>query len=198
MSVLPQPLTPDLSLAPLAPVHARELFDLVDSNRGHLRRWLPWVDSTRSVADIEKFIRRTQEQAEENQGVQTALLHRGEIAGVIGQRGVDRANRSTSLGYWLAEGYQGRGLMSQACGAYLRHAFETQGLHRIEIRAAVANRRSRAIPERLGFALEGTIRHAEWINDHFVDHAVYGLLEGEWRRSHEAPATGAPSRPSRA
>jgi ribosomal-protein-serine acetyltransferase len=54
-------------------------------------------------------------------------------------------------------------------------------LHRLEVRCAVANARSRAIPERLGFRLEGTIREAEWLYDRFVDHAVYGLLEAEWR-----------------
>jgi ribosomal-protein-serine acetyltransferase len=66
--------------------------------------------------------------------------------------------------------------------ALLRHGFRTLKLNRIEIRAGVRNRRSRAIPERLGFRHEGTLRQAEWLADRFVDHAVYGLLVGEWRR----------------
>lgn len=35
--------------------------------------------------------------------------------------------------------------------------------------------------ERLGFINEGTIRDAEWLYDHSVDHVVYGLLSRNWR-----------------
>jgi ribosomal-protein-serine acetyltransferase len=43
----------------------------------------------------------------------------------------------------------------------------------------VENVKSRAIPERLGFRAEGTVRQAEWLYDRFVDHVVYGLLAGD-------------------
>jgi ribosomal-protein-serine acetyltransferase len=52
-------------------------------------------------------------------------------------------------------------------------------LHRVEIRCGVGNTRSRKIPERLGFAFEGTLREAIWVNGRFHDLAVYGLLETE-------------------
>ena len=49
------------------------------------------------------------------------------------------------------------------------------------LRCATMNLPSRKIPERLGFKTEGTIRDGEWLNDHFVDSVVYGLLDKEWR-----------------
>jgi ribosomal-protein-serine acetyltransferase len=78
--------------------------------------------------------------------------------------------------------------MTAACRAVVRHAFAEMHLQRVVIRCAVENRRSRAIPERLGFKLEGVEREAEWLYDHFVDLAVYSLLERE-RSNIEIPSS---------
>jgi len=70
--------------------------------------------------------------------------------------------------------------MTASCRACISHAFTELKLNRVEIRCAVENRKSRAIPERLGFRFEGTLREAQWLYDHFVEHALYGMLAREW------------------
>ncbi len=92
---------------------------------------------------------------------------------------VDWANRSAALSYWLDEAHQGKGIMTASCRAFISYAFTTWKLNRIAIQCATRNTRSRAIPERLGFTLEGMLREAEWLYDHYVDHAVYGLLRSD-------------------
>ena len=62
----------------------------------------------------------------------------------------------------------------------ITYAFDVYGLNKVEIHCATENRRSCAIPERLGFKQEGVLRQGEWLYDHFVDLAVYGLLASEW------------------
>jgi ribosomal-protein-serine acetyltransferase len=173
-------LSGNFHLALLEPRHAEPLFRAVDENRAHLRPWLPWVDDIRSPTDILAFIRSTQQQFGQNNGFQTALVYRGEIAGMCGYKHINWTSRSTELGYWLGERFQHRGLMTSACRAYLAHAFKDLELNRVEVRAAVANQRSRAIPERLGLTYEGANRQAEWLYDRFVDHAAYGILREEW------------------
>jgi ribosomal-protein-serine acetyltransferase len=183
-------LSPELSLEVLEDSHAAELFRVTDENREYLREWLPWLDRMRTVEDTKAFIEMTQRQLVENRGFQTAIRWRGRLAGIIGQHKVDWASRSTAIGYWLAEDAQGRGIMTTCCKAYIEHSFDAMQLHRIEIRCATENKKSRAIPERLGFRKEGVVRDAEWLYDHFVDHVVYGLLEPEWRKRGDASRSG--------
>jgi ribosomal-protein-serine acetyltransferase len=66
--------------------------------------------------------------------------------------------------------------------------FDTWKLNRITIECATDNSRSRAIPERLGFRLEGIVRGIEWLHDHYVDHAMYGLLRSDYRKNY-VPST---------
>ena len=98
---------------------------------------------------------------------------------VVGYHGVSWANRSTSIGYWLAEDQQGRGTMTAAVRTLVDHALSIWRLNRVEIRAAVENRRSRATPERLGFHQEGTLRQAERVGDRYLDCVVYSMLATE-------------------
>ena len=185
--LFPNNINPELSLEVLALHHAHDLYRLTDANREHLRRWLPWVDDIRGVDDIRAFIQTTRRQLVKNNGFQTVIRYRGKLVGAVGHHGINWNNRFTALGYWLAADAQGRGIMTQSCRVYLKHAFTELGIHRVEIRCAVANAKSRAIPERLGFRTEGTVRDAEWLYDHFVDHVVYGLLAPEWKQSAEQP-----------
>ena len=59
------------------------------------------------------------------------------------------------------------------------------GMHRVEIRAAPDNVRSRAIPERLGFSQEAVLRDAERFGDEYRDIILYAMLAPDWaaRRS---------------
>jgi len=160
--------------------HAEELFDLININREYLREWLPWLDNNRYLQNTIDFIKVCQRQYECNETQQYVVFYKGELCGVVGFHKIDWLNRSTSIGYWIGECYQGKGLITKACSTILDYSFGRMGLNRIEIRCATENLKSRAIPERLGFKEEGFIRQAEWIYDHYVDHRVYGMLASEW------------------
>ena len=175
------PVTDRCRLVPLELADADELFALTDANRGYLRQWLPWLDSVRRVDDTRTFIRAAQAQAARNDGVQLVLRVDGCIAGVVGHHQLDWRNRITSLGYWIGEAYQGRGLTTAACRVLITRAFDAARLNRVEIRCASGNHRSRAIPVRLGLREEGLLRDAEWLYEHFVDHVVYAALAREWQ-----------------
>ena len=53
-------------------------------------------------------------------------------------------------------------------------------LDRVQINCNVDNSRSRAIPEKLGFSYEGTLREGELLRGELRDQVVYSLLKREW------------------
>ena len=171
----------NLELVLMADSHADELFELTDRNREYLREWLPWLDSNKYLQNTIDFIKYSRKQYKESISMQMCIRYDGELAGVIGFHKVDWLNHSTGIGYWLSQDRQGRGIMTASCECLLDYAFGNLGLNRVEIRCATENTRSRAIPERLGFKVEGTVRQAEWLYDHYVDHIVYGMLRDEWK-----------------
>jgi RimJ/RimL family protein N-acetyltransferase len=59
--------------------------------------------------------------------------------------------------------------------------FAERDMHRITIRAAVENRRSRAVAKRLGFTLEGILRGSLLLDGEHTDAALYSLLVPEWK-----------------
>lgn len=167
----------DVDLALIEPRHVRLLFDLIDSNREHLRPWMSWVDQRKTLADAANYIAGALKQFAVAQGFHAGIWSQGVLCGMINCHPIDWPNKATCLEYWLAASHQGKGIMTASCRAVTLHALTELGLHRVTIRCATENIRSRSIPQRLGFTFEGISRGCEWLNDRFVDHAVYALLK---------------------
>lgn len=174
------PVDADVELQILEEWDAQGLYRLIDCNRAYLREWLPWVDSEVSVEDSRRFVRRCLQHYLDNEGFTLGIRFHGQLVGVIGYHSINWPGRRVEVGYWQSADVQGQGIMTRACRAVVRYAFEKLLLNRVTILCATSNLRSRAIPERLGFAQEGTLREAEWLYDHFVDLAVYSMLTREW------------------
>jgi ribosomal-protein-serine acetyltransferase len=121
-----------------------------------------------------------------NKGFNIFIWHKGKMVGKVGYNYFDWNDQKTEIGYWLGASFQGKGLVTQSCRVLIDHAFNKLKLNRIEIRCGVENKKSRKIPERLGFREEGIIRQAEWLHDHFIDLVIYGMLASEWRDKNQS------------
>jgi ribosomal-protein-serine acetyltransferase len=160
---------------------ALALFDLVEKNRFYLRQWLPWIDTNTTVEESLAFIRSSQEQYDQNFGFQCGIWFHHQLSGVIGFQRIDWLNRNVEIGYWLAEKFQGHGIATKSCRKMIDVAFNDYQLHRVQIRCATGNSKSRAIIERLGFISEGIIQEAEFLYDHYVDLHIFGMLADHWK-----------------
>lgn len=170
----------DLSLKIIELRDAERIFELTDNSREYLKEWLPWLDFTTTVEDTKAFIKAGLKNFPENKSLNTVILFKGDIVGVAGFNEINWSNKTAYIGYWLGEKYQGNGIMTRVAKALTTYALTELNLNKVEIRAAVENKKSRSIPERLGFVNEGCVRQSEWLYDHYVDSVVYGMLAEEW------------------
>lgn len=155
---------------------SRELFDVVEANREHLRRFLFWVDYNTRPEGSELFITTANQKARDGSELHLGIYHYGKIVGTVGFHAIDYINSATEIGYWLAKEHEGKGLVTLSCKALIRFAFVTLGLHRIELRSACHNQKSKQIAERLGFTKEGVARQSCKLTSGFHDMEVYSLL----------------------
>src|SRR5690606_8940210 len=102
-----------------------------------------------------------------------------EFAGLIGFKDSDWVNNKTELGYWLAEKMQGKGIVTLCTKALVKYAFNKLGMNRVQLKVAVGNSKSAAIPQRLGFQLEGIERDGELINGTYHDLQIFSLLKSD-------------------
>ena len=160
--------------------HSEKLFLLIDRNREHLRKWLPWVDGVTSESDTAEFIQGTIEQAENGLGSHYAVFYNSAMAGMAGFHPVDRVNRNAEIGYWLGLEFTGKALATASALHLIREGFYKFGLNRMEIRCASGNTSSIAVAKRAGMVYEGTLREEEWLHDRYVDHDIYSILKKEF------------------
>jgi ribosomal-protein-serine acetyltransferase len=161
----------DLLLRTLVEDDASTLFALVDGNRKYLREWLPWLDVNLEVNDSLSFIRHHKTSATRPEDQPLGILHQSNLCGVIGYDWVK--DKSCSLGYWIAEEAQGKGIATRASGALIGHAFSEMNLDTVEIHVAEGNLQSRSVAERLGLTLSHRKENAEQLYGRYIDHIVY-------------------------
>ncbi|MDM5336277.1 GNAT family protein [Fictibacillus enclensis] len=170
----------EISLKLLEKRDAQLLFQLTEHSRDHLRNWLGWVDYSRTLKDTKTFIKLANQKYADSTDLVTMIWYRGIPAGSLALYDIKWNNYSANIGYWLGKDFEGKGIMVRSCGAMVDYSFGTLSLNRLELKAALANKRSRSVAERLGFKQEGELRQAEWLYDHFVDVALYGMLAEDW------------------
>ena len=173
----------EVHLRLLSGLDTEPLFKLIDESRNDLRKWLPWLDDTLRPHDSRRFIEQSMTLYNNRQALTVGIFYKNELAGIAGFNEYEWVNKIAYIGYWLGVRYQGKGIMTRVVHALTDYGFNHLKFNRMDIRAATGNVKSRAIPERLGYTLEGHIRQAEWLYDHYVDHAVYGMLAHEWELS---------------
>lgn len=160
---------------------AKHIFPVVDRNRGYLRQWLPWLDFNVSVFDSRDFVRDALVGYRNNESLHLGLWANdgNEFIGVCGFHTIK--DGSAKLGYWIDEKWQGNGIILASCQKFIDYAFNDLEVNEIVIRAATGNLASKIIAEKLNMHYKETIKDAEWLYDHYVDHHIYNILKQNYK-----------------
>ena len=155
------------------------IYRAIADHRDYLKTWLPFIANL-SEQDEMDFLSQVLSFPEEERNFTFVIECRGEFCGLVGFVNSDFVNHRTEIGYWLLPEYQRQGIMTRSVQTLCRWAVEARLMHRIQIRCAVENYSSNAIPRRLGFRLEWTERDGELMfSGEYVDTNVYSILDSE-------------------
>ncbi len=106
-----------------------------------------------------------------------AIATCNEAIGSIGLTiGTDVHRFSAELGYWLAEPFWGRGIMTRAVTCVTAYAIETLGLHRVYAEPYACNIASAKVLEKAGFVLEGIMRSSAFKDGTICDQLLYSYI----------------------
>lgn len=130
-----------------------------------------------TINDARGYIELCMNASEEKQ-LCRAIAVGDEAVGSIGLfLGSDVYSKSAELGYWLAQEYWSKGIMTAAVNQICAEAFERYDIIRIQAEPFAHNYPSRKVLEKAGFELEGIKKMAAVKGDNICDCCIYALLK---------------------
>ena len=155
------------------PADAKDLSAVLSNAKIHdnLRDGLPYPYTEQDGLDFISAML----SADANETFAFAITTEGKVIGSIG---VFRQG-TAELGYYIAEAYWGKGMMTKAVRQICRYVFDNSDILRIYAEPFAFNAASCRVLEKAGFQYEGTLRSNAVKNGNVIDMKMYSLLKSE-------------------
>lgn len=183
MEVKPVVLTGrHVRLEPMTEAHVPGLA-AIGANQDDIWRLMPY-GFMKSEADIHDWVRGVLRHAAEGTDLPFAAIHlaSGQVAGATRYMEIRPAHRGLEIGgTWYGAEFQRTALNTECKYLLLRHAFETLGCIRVQLKTDLRNERSQRAIERIGAVREGVLRNHIIMPDGAYRYSVYySVLDSEW------------------
>ncbi len=156
-------VTPRLVIRCWDPADAPLWAEAISASVEHLRPWMPWIkDEPKSPQDRIATLRCFRGQFDLDQSFIYGIFSRDERE-VWGGTGLHTRPDKDALeiGYWIHAAHINQGLATETSAALTKVAFEVHQVKRVEIHCDDNNVRSAAVPRKLGFIHEATLRRRD-------------------------------------
>jgi RimJ/RimL family protein N-acetyltransferase len=151
---------------------------------------MPWVKEWDDPDHGTIFVRRAQAKWLAREDLTLGLWERatGMYVGSSGLHRIDWSVPNVEIGYWIRTGFEGRGFVTEATALIATFAFDALRAQRVRIRCDAENRRSAAVPRRLGFVHEATLRNeARGSDGKLRDTFEFGLTPEDFHAARAGP-----------
>ena len=164
------------------PSDVQMLADSVAESVEHLKPWMPWAHAEPEPFQVKvDRVKRFRDEFDRGEDFVYGIFNSKEDR-LLGGTGLHTriGDDQLEIGYWIHKDYINQGLVTESTAALVKAAFEIVHIHRLEIHCDPGNLASAAIPRKLGFTHEGTLRAKTRFLDRWSDSMVWGLLEDEY------------------
>ncbi|MFF2090671.1 GNAT family N-acetyltransferase [Paenibacillus sp. NPDC058174] len=162
------------------PGDGKLVYESLQASKTELKHWLPFMQKEQNEADTEANVREAHAKfiAREDLRLLIFLKDTGQFVGSSGLHNPNWDIPKFEIGYWLDTRHSGTGIMTEAVEGIISFAFSKLKARRLEIRCDSLNVKSRAIPERLGFTLEGILKNEDLSVDgtELTDTCIYAMI----------------------
>ena len=173
------------------PTDALHLQKSVQESVEHLRPWMPWVKSEPEElrVKIERLrVFRADFDLSKNFVYGVFDPYESELLGGTGLHPRVGSN-AFEIGYWINVNHVNKGYATEISAALTKVAFEIEHVNRVEIHCEPNNVRSVAIPKKLGYVYEATLRNrTENIEGELIDSMIWSIVKEEYLKSPAAKA----------
>ncbi len=178
-------ITPHLVLRCWQPADAALLKAAVDVSIEHLRPWMPWASHEPTDLDAKiAMLRRWRGEFDLDKDYVYGIFDRAERT-ALGSSGLHTRHGPDvrEIGYWVRADRVNTGIATETAAALTKVAFEVTKVQRVEIHCDPRNDRSAAVPRKLGYAHEATLRRRSHAGSEPRDTMIWTLFADEYPTS---------------
>ena len=166
-------------------------FAAVSESKTELGSWMPWCHPGYALEDSRKWIDSQLIAFSEGAEYGFAIVDgENRFLGGCGLNHLERSDLRANLGYWVRSSARGRGVATTAATLLAEWAFSTTPFCRLEVIAALGNRASQRVAEKIGAQREGVLRSRLQLHGQPHDAVIYSLIRPS--SSHLSSFAGSP------
>lgn len=177
--------TPRLLIRPAIMQDALMMHEAMRYSFKALKEWMPWAQTLATLEDTEYYLSYSERlwQSAPHDGVELPLqilsLDEKLYYGATGIKPQNLQIPSFEIGYWVNQRYAAQGYITESMCALTRYLFDVANAKRVEINCEKDNTKSKNVPIRLGYALEGQLRNHRLVPDgsKLTDSLIFSCID---------------------
>lgn len=172
---------PSLVLRPARADDLAPYWEAVRESVAELSQWMVWCHEGYSREEARAWLdtcARAWDRGEAFDFLVTARTT-GALLGACALNQLDPGNCRANLGYWVRTSACGRGVATEAAALVVHYGLGELGFGRVEILAAVANRASQRVAEKVGARREGVARNRFCVHGTYVDAVMFSIVPAD-------------------